>query len=109
MTKLQSVLFVCLLVLVTACTNGDNTCEEPMLKGIISMYNEYDGAMLDFTEADMEKAGFTLGDLISLTLDDNTFIVPYYDGYYTRGGEYLLSHGMSRQQVDALIQALTVF
>ena len=90
MTKLQSVLFVCLLVLVTACTNGDNTCEEPMLKGIISMYNEYDGAMLDFTEADMEKAGFTLGDLISLTLDDNTFVMPYYDGYYTRGGEYLL-------------------
>ena len=90
MTKLQSVLFVCLLVLVTSCSNGDNTCEEPMLKGIISMYNEYDGAMLDFTEADMEKAGFTLGDLISLTIDDNTFVVPYYDGYYTRGGEYLL-------------------
>ena len=90
MIKLQSILFVCLLVLVTACSNGDNTREEPMLKGIISMYNEYDGAMLDFTEADMEKAGFTLGDLISLTLDDNTFVMPYYDGYYTRGGEYLL-------------------
>ena len=85
MIKLQSILFVCLLVLVTACSNGDNTREEPMLKGIISMYNEYDGAMLDFTEADMEKAGVTLGDLISLSLDDNPFVIHYYDGYYTPG------------------------
>ena len=61
-----------------------------MLKGIISSYNEYDGAMLDFTEADMEKAGFTLGDIVSITIDDKTFIIPYYDGYYSRGGELLL-------------------
>jgi hypothetical protein len=61
-----------------------------MLQGIISMYNEYDGAMLDFTEADMEKAGFTLGDLISITIDSKTFDVPYYNGYYTQNGEYLL-------------------
>ena len=47
-----------------------------MLKGIISYYNEYDGAMLDFTKADMEKAGFTLGDVISITLDDTTATTP---------------------------------
>ena len=81
---------VSLLVLVTSCSDGNNTNEEPMLKGIISTYNEYDGAMLDFTKADMEKAGFTLGDLVSITLDDKTFVVPYYDGYYTRSGEFLL-------------------
>jgi len=81
---------VSLLVLVTSCSDGNNTNEEPMLKGIISTYNEYDGAMLDFTKADMEKAGFTLGDLVSITLDDKTFVVPYYDGYYTRSGELLL-------------------
>ena len=46
--------------------------------------------MLDFTEADMEKAGFTLGDVVSITIDDKTFIIPYYDGYYSRGGELLL-------------------
>jgi len=61
-----------------------------MLKGIISYYNEYDGAMLDITKADMEKAGFTLGDVISITLDDKIFVAPYYDGYYTRSGELLV-------------------
>lgn len=81
---------VSLLTLSTSCSNDDNSVDEPMLQGIISMYNEYDGAMLDFTEADMEKAGFTLGDLISITIDSKTFDVPYYNGYYTQNGEYLL-------------------
>lgn len=90
MTKLQSFFFVSLLILVTSCSDGSNTKDEPILKGVISMYNEYDGAMLDFTKADMEKAGFTLGDLISITLDDKTFVMPYYDGYFTHSGEFLL-------------------
>ena len=79
-----------LLTLGTSCANEDKPIDEPVLKGIISSYNEYDGAMLDFTEADMEKAGFTLGDVVSITIDDKTFIIPYYDGYYSRGGELLL-------------------
>jgi protein tyrosine/serine phosphatase len=60
-----------------------------MLKGKIISYNEFGAAMLDFTEADMMKAGFTLGDIISITVDDNEIVMPYYDGYYTRNGEYL--------------------
>ena len=78
-----------LLTLGTSCANEDKPIDEPVLKGIISSYNEYDGAMLDFTEADMEKAGFTLGDVVSITIDDKTFIIPYYDGYYSCGGELL--------------------
>ena len=45
--------------------------------------------MLDFTEADMTKAGFTLGDVISITIDGQEIIMPYYNGFYTRNGEYL--------------------
>ena len=61
-----------------------------MLKGKISSYNEFGAAMLDFTQTDMTKAGFTFGDVISITIDGNIEIVmPYYDGYYARNGEYL--------------------
>ena len=81
---------VSLLILATSCSNEDKPIEEPTLKGIISSYNEYDGAMLDFTKADMDKTGFTLGDVISITIDDKTFVMPYYDGYYTPSGELLL-------------------
>ena len=38
----------------------------------------------------MENAGFALGDIISITIDNKTYGIPYYDGYYTRSGELLL-------------------
>jgi protein-tyrosine phosphatase len=82
---------VSLLTLTTACSNDDNgdTNNEPMLKGKISSYNEFGAVMLDFTETDMAKAGFQLGDVISITIGDKEIIMPYYDGFYTRNGEYL--------------------
>ena len=82
---------VSLLTLMTACSDDDNgdTNYEPMLKGKISSYNEFGAAMLDFTETDMAKAGFQLGDVISITIGDKEIIMPYYDGFYTRNGEYL--------------------
>ncbi len=77
------------LITLTSCFGDDDFVNEPMLKGKISSYNEFGAAMLDFTEADMAKAGFTLGDVISITIDDMEIVMPYYDGYYTRNGEYL--------------------
>ena len=79
-----------LLTLATSCSNADQPNNQPIQKGIISSYNEYDGAMLNVTKADMDKAGFSLGDLISIAVDDKIFDVPYYDGYYTHSGELLL-------------------
>lgn len=87
----SSLLFilVSLLTLTTSCSDDDDTGNEPMLKGKISSYNEFGAAMLDFTEEDMTKAGFTLGDVISITIDGKEIVMPYYDGFYTRNGEYL--------------------
>ena len=79
-----------ILTLATSCSNNDLPINQPIQKGIISSYNEYDGAMLNLTKADMDKAGFSLGDLISIAVDDKIFDIPYYDGYYTRSGELLL-------------------
>ena len=80
-----------LLTLLTSCSgsSSDNPVDEPVLNGIISWYNEYSGAMLDITAADMDAAGFTLGDVISLTLDGEELVMPYYDGYYTENAGYL--------------------
>ena len=80
---------VSIVTLMTSCSNDDDISNEVLLKGKISSYNEFGAAMLDFTEADMAKAGFTLGDVISITIDDKEIVMPYYDGYYTRNGEYL--------------------
>ena len=80
---------VSLLPLMISCSDDDDKGNIPMLKGKISSYNEFGAAMLDFTEADMTNAGFTLGDVISITVDGKEIVMPYYDGYYTRNGEYL--------------------
>jgi len=83
------IVFVSLLTLTTTCSDAGSAAT-PMLKGKISSYNEFGAAMLDFTQTDMAKAGFTFGDVISITIDGNIEIVmPYYDGYYARNGEYL--------------------
>lgn len=84
------ILLVGLLSLATSCSNDDIPVYEPMVRGQIVLYNDYKGAMLDITEADMREAGFALGDLISLTIDDKEIVMPYYDGYYAPNGEYLL-------------------
>ena len=81
-------ILVSLLTLATSCSDDEGN-KEPTITGKITSYNEFGAAMLDFTQADMTEAGFTLGDVISITVDDIVLIMPYYDGYYTRNGEYL--------------------
>ena len=83
------IVLVGLITFLASCSNGDNPINEPMLKGKISSYDEFGGARLDFTEEDMAKAGFTLGDIISITIDEREITMPYYDGFYGRTGEYL--------------------
>ena len=82
-------ILVGLLTLATSCSDDDEGNKEPTITGKITSYNEFGAAMLDFTQADMTEAGFTLGDVISITVDDKELIMPYYDGYYSRNGEYL--------------------
>ena len=81
-------ILVGLLTFATSCSDDEGN-KEPTITGKITSYNEFGAAMLDFTEADMTEAGFTLGDVISITVDDIVLIMPYYDGYYSRNGEYL--------------------
>ena len=75
----------------SSCSDDDNGKKpsEPVIECKIVSYNEFGAAMLDIIEADMTKAGFTLGDVISITVKDNELVMPYYDGFYGRNGEYL--------------------
>ena len=81
-----SVMLAAMAVLTTACSSNDDI---PMLKSAISSYNEFGAAMLDVTEADMSNAGFSPGDIISITIGDKVIVMPYYDGFYNKNGEYL--------------------
>ena len=80
---------VSLLTLTSSCSNNDTPVVVPTIEGTITWYHELGPAMLNLVEEDMAKAGFTPGDLISITVDDKEIVMPYYDGFYTRTGEYL--------------------
>lgn len=81
--------FVSIISGIISCTKEINVDVGPMLEGTIAYYNEFGAAMLDFTEADMAEAGFTLGDVVTISVDSKEIDMPYYDGYYSRTGEYL--------------------
>ena len=90
MSRFHLFSLVALLLLATSCSKDDeNPVDEPMLKGVITEYNDFGAAFLDITEADMMAAGFTLGDIVSITVEDTTIVMPYYDGFYNRNGEYV--------------------
>lgn len=77
------------LMWITSCSDDDTSNSVATLEGKIVSYNEFGAAMLDFQEADMAKAGFSLGDVISITIDGQEIIMPYYDGFYASTGEYI--------------------
>ena len=83
-------LLVCMLTLLASCSEGEDTFPPvPVLEGKIASYNEFGGAMVDFTAAQMTAAGFTLGDVVTITIGGKEIIAPYYDGYYAPSGDYL--------------------
>lgn len=86
----QKVLLLLMAALFLAsCSDNDKTNELPFCQAYITSYNEFGAAMLNLTQADMTEAGFSLGDLISITVEGTEIVMPYYDGFYTRNAEYL--------------------
>lgn len=78
------------LTLIVSCSNKTKANDSgPMLEGKITSYDNYGGALLDLTGKDMTEAGFTLGDVVTITIDEKEIDMPYYDGYYSPFGEYL--------------------
>ena len=75
-------------VITVASSCGEKSPAE-LLSGKIVSYNEFGAAMLSFTGDDMTKAGFALGDVITIALTDTELVMPYYDGFYSATGEYI--------------------
>ncbi len=89
MKKLLLLFLVGFITLLTSCANKNNPVEDSVLKGRVVSYNEFGGAMLDITVADMDSAGFTFGDVVSITIDGQEIVMPYYDGFYSRNGDFI--------------------
>ena len=64
--------------------------EVPALEARIDRINEYGHAKLDITKADFTKAGFDLGDIVTVTCGSYSGDMPVFNGYYADRGETML-------------------
>lgn len=49
-------ILVSVLILATSCSNSDDPIDEPMLKGIITSYNDYGAAILDIIQISLMRS-----------------------------------------------------
>lgn len=81
-------------VFFVSCSNsGSNTEQfEPpySLTTIVTGYNEFNSALLNITEANMKRAGFTPGDMLMVITMGDTLHLPYHTGYFGKLGDMLI-------------------
>ena len=75
------------LMALSACAWAD---EAPSATGTVTEVEKYGHARLDITIEDFEAAGFTLGDIVTVTAGTYMGDMPYLNGYYVDAGEYMV-------------------
>ena len=60
------------------------------ISGKVSEIEKYGHASLDITIEDFKNAGFELGDIVTVEMDNFSQDMPYLNGYYVDKGEYML-------------------
>ena len=62
----------------------------PTVTGTVAAIEKYGHASLDITIEAFTKAGFELGDIVTVTAGSYSGDMPYFDGYYVDNGEYMV-------------------
>lgn len=87
--KIIHILLFCLLATMCACSGKKNS-QDISIKTAIIEYDAFGGMVLSINKQDMEQAGFTPGDIVTVELADTTLDVPYFTGYFSKLGDLLL-------------------
>lgn len=76
----------------TSATQQDSSQRAPEVTGIISEDSKYGHVKTSLTSADLESAGFTLGDTCDVTFSNGYTLtdIPYFNGYHVRTNNYLV-------------------
>ena len=78
-------LLLCLTMLGSAAAFAEEA--QPSVTGAVTEIEKYGHALLDITIEDFEAAGFTLGDIVTVTAGTYEGDMPYFNGYYVDRGE----------------------
>ena len=86
MKKLSALILVFLLTLGIV----PAMAEAPAIDARVVRINEYGHANLDITEAEFARAGFELGDIVTVTCGSYLGDMPVFNGYYVDRGSCML-------------------
>lgn len=87
MKKLLSLLLCCMLVFSCLPVFAEG---EVTVTGKVTEIEKYGHALLDVSIVDFNAAGFTLGDVVTVTAGTYADDMPYFDGYYVDKGAYMV-------------------
>ncbi|MBR5232187.1 MAG: tyrosine-protein phosphatase [Clostridia bacterium] len=85
MKKFVSLLLCCMMALSFACAEAPAS-----VTGKVTEIEKYGHALLDVKIADFLAAGFTLGDVVTVTAGTYNDDMPFFDGYYVDKGAYMV-------------------
>ena len=86
MKKLSALILVFLLILCIV----PAMAEVPTVDAKVTRINKYGHAQLDITEAEFTRAGFDLGDIVTVTCGSYIGDMPVFNGYYVDRGSFML-------------------
>lgn len=94
---LCSLLLVVFLLFLTSCKQDD------FFKTSVREIDKYGHAILKVSRDEFEKSGFSLGDIIQIEINGQTYEMPYFNGYYVDEGEYVLYASKTDNEVSVCI------
>lgn len=91
MRRMLSLGLVLLMILVVFSAQAENgNAGAVSITGKVAEIEKYGHARLDVTIEDFNSAGFTLGDIVTVTAGSYSGDMPYFNGYYIDRGEYMV-------------------
>ena len=91
-TKLITLLLLCALtVSLIACTgNATSSVEVDPIQATVVEIEKFGHAALDIMTDEFTAAGYTAGDIVCVHFDSFAEEMPYFDGYYSNPGSFML-------------------
>ena len=98
---LKSLLIVLISVVCLFGCQFNNTDKEIKVTAKVTSIEKFGHIVLDITSAEFNQKGFTLGDVVLVTVGEQSIKMPYFDGYYSDTGKPLL-RGMTLEEEIAV-------
>jgi len=89
-TQSLKIVLPCLLLLFPVFTSASESAAAVSVSTTVAEINKYGSAVLEMDSDDFNRAGFALGDIVTVTSGSWSEDMPYLNGYYVDRDQYVL-------------------